>query len=107
MIKTIGEPPLLTSHVFLVNRDFACAKLKEVFNENLMQLKLSTYFPDQVVNFVSAYVANMDEEEQLEVVGLSIVISDSDTWNAIVTQQREKHFLVADFDLNLVEEAGI
>jgi hypothetical protein len=105
-LKTIGEPPLLTPHVFLANRDSACVKLKEVFDGNLVQLKLSTYFPDQVINFVSAYVANTDEENQLDIIGRSLVISSPDTWNAIVAQQREKHFLVADFDLDLAEGPG-
>jgi hypothetical protein len=106
LLKTIGEPPLLTPHLFLVNRESACAKLKEMFDGNSMQLKLNTYFSDQVVNFVSAYVASLDKENQLDIIGRSLVISGSDTWNAIVTQQHEKHFLVADFDLDLAEGTG-
>jgi len=106
LLKTIGEPPQLTPHLFLINRESACSKLKELFDGNLVQLKLSTYFPEQVVDFVSAYVANMDEENKLDIIGRSLVISDPDTWDAIVTQQREKHFLVADFDLDLAEGAG-
>lgn len=105
-LKTIGEPPQLTPHLFLVNRDSACAKLKEVLEGNLVQFKLSTYFPSQVANFVSAYIANMDGESQMDVVSRSLIISGSDVWNEIVTQQREKHLLVADFDLDLADATG-
>lgn len=104
-LRTIGEPPPLTPQVFLANREAACAKLKEVFAGNAMQLKLDTHFPDQVVDFVSAYVADMDEESRIDAVGRCLVVSGSDAWNTI-TAQREPHVLVANFDLDQVGGTG-
>ncbi len=97
-LRTIGDPPPLTPQVFLVNREAACAKLKEVFNGTAVQLRLDTHFPEQMVDFVSAYVAAMDQENRIDSVGRCLVISGVDAWNAIVAQ-RERHILVADFDL--------
>lgn len=105
VLRTIGEPPPLTPDVFLANRDAACAKLQEVFAGHALQLKLDTRFPDQVVDFVAAYVAAMDEESRIDAVGRCLVISGTDGWNTIVTQ-RERHVLVADHDLDLAEKAG-
>lgn len=105
LLRTIGDPPPLTPQVFLSNRDAACAKLKEVFAGTALQLKIDTHFPDQVVDFVSAYVAAMDEETMLDAVGRCVVISNTDAWNAITTL-RERHILVADSDLDLAGPAG-
>lgn len=61
-LRTIGDPPPLSPHVFLASRDKACEKLKEVFSGTTLQLKLDTRFPDQVADFVAAYVAVIDED---------------------------------------------
>ena len=105
LLRTIGDPPPLTPQVFLSNRDAACAKLKEVFAGTALQLKVDTHFPDQVVDFVSAYVAGMDEETRLDAVGRCVVISNTDAWNAI-TALRERHILIADSDLDLSGPVG-
>lgn len=105
VLRTIGEPPPLTPDVFLANRDAACAKLQEVFAGHALQLKLDTRFPDQVVDFVAAYVAAMDDESRIDALGRCLVISGTDGWNTIVTQ-RERHVLVADHGLDLAEKAG-
>ncbi|MFO1350914.1 MAG: hypothetical protein U1F68_09650 [Gammaproteobacteria bacterium] len=104
-LRTIGEPPPLTPHVFLSNREKACEKLKEVFSGNMLQLKLDTHFPDQVVDFVSAYVASIDDDARLDTVGRCLVISGADAWNAI-TALHERHILIADFDLEGVNSSG-
>ena len=105
VLRTIGEPPPLTPDVFLANRDAACAKLKELFAGNHPQLKLDTHFPDQVVDFVSAYVAAMEEESRIDAVGRCLVISGVDAWN-VITAQRERHVLVADPELDLTGATG-
>lgn len=105
ILRTIGEPPQLIPQVFLVNRDEACAKLKEVLAGNSVQLKLETHFPDQMVDFVSACIAALDADSHVDAAGRCLVISGVDAWNAIAAL-REKHILIADpfFDLN--GEAG-
>lgn len=104
-LRTIGDPPPLTPHVFLTNRDAACEKLKEVFSGTTLQLKLDTRFPNQVADFVAAYVAFMDDDARTDAVGRCLVISGADGWNAI-TSLREAHILVADFDLEDADSVG-
>lgn len=105
-LRSIGNPPPLIPQVFLVNREEACERLKEVFSGTTIQLQLDTHFPDQVADFVAAYVANMEEDEKVDAVSRCLVISSAEGWNAI-TSIREAHILVADFDLNKADSAGI
>lgn len=99
VLRTIGEPPPLTPQVFLTNRDKASAKLKEVFAGTTVQLKLETLFPDQVVDFISAAIAEMDDESRIDVLGRCLIVSGADAWKAVTTQSNPQ-VLVADFDLN-------
>lgn len=105
LIKSIGEPPPLTPNVFLANREAARAKLKEVFDETAVQLKLSTHFPDQVIDFVAAYLAAMDDETRADAVGRCLIITGVDEWNAMAAM-RQKHVLVADPGLDLSGDTG-
>jgi hypothetical protein len=105
LIRSIGQPPPLTPHVFLASREEACGKIKEVFAGTTVQLKLETHFPDQVVDFVSAYLANLDDENRADATGRCLVISGADGWNAMAAQ-KEKHILVADTTLDLSGETG-
>lgn len=98
-LQTIGAPPPLTHALFLTNRDAACDRLRETFIGTTLQLKLETHFPDQVADFVAAYVANMDAEAKADALGRSIIVSGVDAWNSI-TGLRDPHVLVADFDLD-------
>jgi hypothetical protein len=104
-LRTIGDPPPLTPHVFLSNREAACAKLKEVFSGTTLQLKLDTRFPDQLADFVAAYVAGMDEDARVDADGRCLIISGINARNAI-TALREPHLLIADFDLDDTDSAG-
>lgn len=105
VLRTIGEPPPLTPRVFLANREAACVRLKEVFVGTAVQLKLDTHFPDQMVDFVCAYVAGMDDDTRIDALGRCLVISGADAWNAM-TASRERHVLVADFDLDETGGSG-
>lgn len=105
LLRSIGEPPPLSPEIFLANRDAACAKLKDLLAGNSMQLRLDTHFPDQVVDFVSAYLATMDEASQIDAAGRCLVISGSEAWNAISAQQ-ERHVLIADSHLDLAGGIG-
>ena len=60
-LKTIGSPPPLTPDLFLANREAASSRLDDLFAGNTAQLKLETHYPDQVADFVSAYVANLED----------------------------------------------
>src|SRR5215510_12326348 len=98
-LATISDPPPLIPDVFLTNREAACEKMKEVFVGTTVQLQLDTRFPDQVADFVAAYVAKMDKDTRVDVVGRCFIISGIDAWNAI-TALPESHILIATFDLD-------
>ena len=105
LVHTIGEPPPLTPKLFLADRDDACAKLKDVVAGTAVQLKLETHFPDQVVDFVSAYLADLDAENRADAAGRSLVVSGAEAWNEMVSQN-EKLILIADSVLDLSGETG-
>ncbi|MEW6541964.1 MAG: hypothetical protein AB1402_10215 [Bacillota bacterium] len=106
ILRSIGEPPPLTPDVFLASRAEACAKLKEVFDGTVVQLKLTTHFPDQVTDFVSAYLASLGIEDRIDAESRCLIVSGTDAWATICTSQREKHILIADAALDLSGEAG-
>src|SRR6266576_480346 len=66
IVTTIGAPPPLPAALFLTNRDAASEKVRDVFSWTTPQLRIDTHFADQVVPFVSAFVAAMDAEERLD-----------------------------------------
>ena len=77
------EPPQLTPTLFLSGREDACAKLKDVVSGTSVQLKLDTHFPDHVVDFVSAYLADLDAESRADATGRWLVVSDAEAWRAM------------------------
>lgn len=105
LIRTIGEPPPLTPRLFLTGRDDACAKLRDVVGGTAVQLKLETHYPEQVVDFVSAYLADLDSENRADAAGRWLVVSSAGAWNAIAAQ-KEKLILIADPTLDLGGETG-
>ncbi|MGA2547288.1 MAG: hypothetical protein ABSF43_12115 [Rectinemataceae bacterium] len=105
IIRTIGEPPPLVPKVFLTDRDKACAKMKEVIAGNSVHLKLETHFPDQVVDFVSAYIADLPDESRVDAAGRCLIVSGIEAWEAMI-QNKEKLILVADSALDLNGDQG-
>jgi len=108
VISSIGEPPPLPTDLFLVNRDDAGSKLKEVLDGTTVQLKLTTHYPEQVVDFVTAYLMSLDEEKRVEALGKCLIVSSIDTWERICNQPEWKnHILIADSRLDLNGDTGI
>jgi len=105
VVKSIGEPPPLTPNLFLANRTEAIARLKEVLDAISIQLKLTTHYPDQVVDFVSAYLASLDDESRVEAAGRCLIVSTIDAWNRICSQYRDL-ILIADVALDLSGDVG-
>jgi len=107
VVKSIGEPPPLTPDLFLLNRDEASAKLKEVFDGTTVQLKLTTHYPDQVVDFVSAYLASLDDESRVDAAGRCLIVSNIESWNTICSCSQWKNLiLIADPALDLSGDTG-
>ena len=105
LIRTIGKPPPLTPRLFLANREEACKRLKDVAAGTVVQLKLETHFPNHVVDFVSAYLADLDAESHVDAVGRWLIVSSSDAWNAMASHP-QKLTLIADSALDLSGETG-
>ncbi len=105
-LRIIGDPPPLPPELFLQNRDAACEKTREVFSGNIRQMKLDTYFPYQVADFVAAYVASIPDDSKVEVLGRCLIISSVEGWNSITTVLNESHILVVDFDLDETDVLG-
>ncbi len=103
-----GEEGLfLKPDLFLINRFEAEAQLKELFDGTTVQLKLTTRYPDQVVDFVSAYLASLDPERRVDINGRCLIVSSVDAWRSICNQPYWKnHILVADSPLDLNSDIG-
>jgi hypothetical protein len=72
--------------------------MKALFLGTTLQLKLETLFPDQTVDFVAAYVADMEADARTDAFGRCVIVSRVEAWNGMLTL-REPHILVAGFDL--------
>lgn len=105
LLRGYGEPPSLAPALFLANREDAQAKINEVFAGNSIQLKLNTHFPDQVADFVSAALQDLDEVSRIDAAGRCLIVSSTEAWNEMV-MQREKLILIADVALDLSGDAG-
>lgn len=105
VLRAIARPPL-TPQVFLLNRKGACDKLKDIFAGNIPRLKLETYFPEQIVDFVAAYLATLDEETRADVAGRCLVISGIEAWTVICERYRN-HILIAAPALDLSGHEGV
>ena len=105
LIRAIGEPPLLTPKLFLLGREEACDKIKDVIAGTILQVKLETHYPEQVIAFVCAYLADLNDEQRADVMGRWLIVSDANTWKTIAAQQ-EKQTLIADSALDLTGESG-
>ena len=99
ILTTIGSPPPLPTAVFLANRDSATARLRDLFAGTISELQIGTHYPDQVIPFVSSYVASLPDDRRREVNGRSLIIKNADAWKAVMDLPR--HVLVADFDVEL------
>jgi hypothetical protein len=107
VVQSIGDPPPLPTDLFLGERDEAIAKLREVLDGTIVQLKLTTHYPDQVVHFVSAYLASIDEETRIDAYGRCIIVSKVEGWNRICSEPHWKNLiLIADASLDLSEDSS-
>jgi hypothetical protein len=106
LIRTIGSPPPLIPQIFLVGRDEASAKMEEVVAGIAAQLKLTTHYPNQIQDFIAAFIVNMDTEIRTDIAGRCLLISETKAWEAMCNQ-REKLILVADSALDLSSDIGV
>lgn len=106
LIESIGNPPPLPPALFLANRHTACARLEDVISGKLGELKLDTHHPDDVLDFVAAYLTQREAGKRLEALGRCLFISGEGGWrNACALQER--HLLVASPKLDLSDTTGV
>jgi len=103
-IRSRGEYPIPPT-LFLIGRDDACAKVKEILDGTALQLKVETHFPDQVVDFVAACFANLDAEARTKVEGRCLVISGITEWEEI-SSLRDRMIFVAGPELDIGSESA-
>lgn len=106
LTRTIGERPPLQPSLFLTGRDQACQRLASVLKGETKHLKLDTHYPDQVVDFVAAYIANLDHEIQADAVGRCLIVKSEQAWRLAVAL-RDPHTLIAHTSLDLSGPEGI
>lgn len=90
----------LSPSIFLSNREIAQEGIRKLLGGDTSQIKIVTHHPDQVSNFVSAFIASLEEKERTSVYNKCLYISGVEAWNVICDQYRE-HILVASSPLDL------
>ena len=100
VVKTIGAPPELPPELFLVKRAPAVSKVVGLFEGGAQELRLDTRFPEEGVDFVSATLASLEEDQQASFSGRCLVIDNPDTWIDMCALPRP-HVLVATPALDL------
>jgi hypothetical protein len=110
ILRSYGEPqiPSLIPDVFLVNRNEASAKLKEIFEYKIVQLKLTTHYPEQVADFVSAYQASLDKMSRIDVSSRTLIVKEVEAWNTLCIHYRRLILIAGpglDLDVELIQKA--
>jgi hypothetical protein len=105
-LSQIGSPPPLAASLFTANRSQACSKIDEVFQGNSALLKIDTHFTRHVADFVAAHVATMEDSFRDEIVGRCLIVTQHDAWRTL-TSLRDRHVLIADFDIDDTDTAGM
>ena len=106
-LSSIGNPPHdLIPDLFLVNRQAAVSKLDDIFNGTNKWLQVDTHFRSQVADVVAARIAELEDSPRAEMQGRCLIVTQADTWQVAVAL-RDPHILVADFDIDDGDTAGM
>lgn len=108
LLQSYGSPNPLTPELFLGNRINAIQHLRELLHGDSNELKLLTRFPDQVADFVCAFIASSEEEEdQIRFSSRALIISDPKVWSALCDiYEGTRLILIADSSLDLSGESA-
>lgn len=105
-LSSLSRAPLPPT-LFLTNRSDACEKLREVLDGKITILKLTTHYPEEVVDFVSAYLASLDDENRIQAYGRCLIVSDVNDWNMLCSSYQNRNFvLIAAPNLDLSGDLG-
>ena len=97
-----GDPPL-PSKLFTEGRSNACDALQALFEGDSQKLLLFAESPNDVADFVAAYIETLDEETARNYAHRCLFVSEEDAWRAVV-ETRRSHVFVADVKLGLETE---
>ncbi|WP_221623083.1 hypothetical protein, partial [Burkholderia sp. Bp8986] len=105
LLKSTGAPPDLPAELFLIDRQEACERLDAVLANEAVQLRLETRHPEQVIDFVSAYIASLESERQADIAGRCLIVSGPHAWAELISRH-EPQVLIADPALDVSGERG-
>lgn len=100
-----ADDPSFPPKLFTVGRAGACEALQALFEGKTQVLTLFAESPQDVVDFVSAFLAGLDPDTSRIFSNRCLYINDEQAWRSIV-ETRSPHILVADPRLGLETEEG-
>lgn len=99
-----NDPPL-PPKLFTIGRSEICGILRELFEGKKQALRLLAESPQDVADFVSAFLVGLDVEPSRAFSNRCLYINDEQAWRSIV-ETRSPHVLVANPCLGLDTEEG-
>jgi hypothetical protein len=102
--SAVGDPPL-PPKLFTVGRTGACEALQALFEGKTQVLMLFAESPQDVADFVSAFLAGQPTDTARTYSNRCLYINEEQAWRSIV-ETRSPHILVADPRLGLETEEG-
>jgi hypothetical protein len=105
-LKTLDEHTTLDPQIFLIDRERASAKLQDVLDGKATILELKTYFPEQVPDFVAAYLTTLDINVRIDIDSRCLIVSSTEAWNRACERYRN-HILVATTAIDLSGNEGV
>lgn len=99
-----NDPPF-PPKLFTVGRTGACEALQALFEGKTQVLMLFAESPQDVADFVSAFLAGLDPDTSRSFTNRCLYINDEHAWRSIV-ETRSPHVLVADPRLGLETDEG-
>jgi hypothetical protein len=106
LIRTYGEPPPLTHHVFLANRAGVLPKIEAIFNGTSSRLTLKSHYRKQTAHVVSAWLQTLDQNLQREYGSRCLIVDSSTDLRGIIDSLEKPHILVADVHLEDLADEG-
>ncbi|MGH7581640.1 MAG: hypothetical protein ACREL5_00270 [Gemmatimonadales bacterium] len=105
-LSEVGSPHCLVPALFLRGREEATSKLMVVLRGEQTMLKLITKYPADVVPFVVAAIASLDDPIRSEIVNRTLVVSSHEAW-AAVSALDDPHVLIAKSKVDLDGDEGL
>lgn len=100
-----ADDPPFPPQLFTVGRTGACEALQALFEGRTQVLMLFAESPQDVADFVSAFLAGLDPDTSRTFTNRCLYINDEQAWRSIV-ETRSPHVLVADPRLGLETDEG-